>query len=56
MREVVLTEMEIDGQFYFASFGRDISLESKRAEGQIINEKNLSDSVINLAGYFLFVR
>ena len=38
--------MEIDGQFYFASFGRDIS-ESKRAEQQIINEKRLSDSIIN---------
>ena len=50
--EVVLTEMEIDGQFYFASFGRDIS-ESKKAEEQIINEKKLSDSVINsLPGIF----
>jgi PAS domain S-box-containing protein len=50
--EVVLTEMEIDGQFYFASFGRDIS-ESKRAEEQIINEKELSDSIINsLPGIF----
>ena len=29
--EVVLTKMEINGQYYFASFGRDIS-ESKRAE------------------------
>lgn len=44
--EVVLTEMEIDGKIYFASFGRDIS-ERKRAEEQIINEKNLSDSFIN---------
>jgi PAS domain S-box-containing protein len=44
--EVVLTEMEIDGIIYFASFGRDIS-ERKRAEEQIINEKNLSDSFIN---------
>ncbi len=50
--EVVLTEMEINGQFYFASFGRDIS-ESKRAEEQIINEKKLSDSIINsLPGIF----
>ena len=44
--EVVLTEMEIDGKIYFASFGRDIS-QRKRAEEQIINEKNLSDSFIN---------
>lgn len=50
--EVVLTEMEINGQFYFASFGRDIS-ESKKAEQQIINEKKLSDSIINsLPGIF----
>ena len=50
--EVVLTEMEIDGKIYFASFGRDIS-ESKRAEEQIINEKKLSDSIINsLPGIF----
>ena len=50
--EVVLTEMEINGQFYFASFGRDIS-ESKRAQQQIINEKKLSDSIINsLPGIF----
>jgi PAS domain S-box-containing protein len=50
--EVILAEMEIDGQFYFASFGRDIS-ESKRAEEQIINEKKLSDSIINsLPGIF----
>src|ERR1019366_432102 len=50
--EIVLAEMEIDGQFYFASFGRDIS-ESKRAEDQIINEKKLSDSIINsLPGIF----
>jgi PAS domain S-box-containing protein len=44
--EVVLTEMEIDGKLFFASFGRDIS-ERKRAEEQIINEKKLSDSIIN---------
>jgi PAS domain S-box-containing protein len=50
--EVILAEMEINGQFYFASFGRDIS-ESKRAEEQIINEKKLSDSIINsLPGIF----
>lgn len=50
--EVMLTKMEINGQFYFASFGRDIS-ESKRAEEQIINEKKLSDSIINsLPGIF----
>ena len=49
---VVLTEMEINGQIYFASFGRDIS-ESKRVEQQIINEKKLSDSIINsLPGIF----
>ena len=49
---VVLTEMELNGQYYFASFGRDIS-ESKRAEQQIINEKKLSDSIINsLPGIF----
>ena len=49
---VVLTKMEINGQFYFASFGWDIS-ESKRAEEQIINEKKLSDSIINsLPGIF----
>ena len=55
--EVLLAEMEIDGQLYFASFGRDIS-ESKRAEEQIINEKKLSDSIINsLPGiFYLFDR
>ena len=50
--EVVLTKMEINGQFYYASFGRDVS-ERKRAEEQIINEKKLSDSIINsLPGIF----
>ena len=44
--------MEIDGQYLYASFGRDIS-ESKRAKEQIINEKKLSDSIINsLPGIF----
>ncbi|MEO8412895.1 MAG: PAS domain S-box protein [Ginsengibacter sp.] len=50
--EVALTEMEIDGQVYFASFGRDIS-ERKKADERIINEKKLSDSIINsLPGIF----
>lgn len=50
--EVVLTEMEIDGKIYFASFGHDIS-ERKKAEQQILNEKDLSDSIINsLPGIF----
>ncbi len=50
--EIVLAEMEINGQFYFASFGRDIS-ESKKAEEQIFTEKKLSDSIINsLPGIF----
>ena len=50
--EVVLTELEIDDKIYFASFGRDIS-HRKRAEEQIMNEKELSDSIINsLPGIF----
>ncbi|MDQ2863898.1 MAG: PAS domain S-box protein, partial [Bacteroidota bacterium] len=50
--EVVLTEMEIDGEIYFASFGRDIS-GRKKAEQQILSEKQLSDSIINsLPGIF----
>jgi PAS domain S-box-containing protein len=50
--EVALTELEIDGKKYFASFGRDIS-QRKRAEKQILNEKELSDSIINsLPGIF----
>jgi len=50
--EVVLTEMEMDGKIYFASFGRDISAR-KKAEQQILNEKQLSDSIINsLPGIF----
>ena len=50
--EIVLSEMEIDGQYYFASFGRDIT-ESKRAKEQIITEKELSYSIINsLPGVF----
>ena len=50
--EVVLAEVEIEGQMYFASFGRDIS-ERKKAEQQILNERNLSDSIINsLPGIF----
>lgn len=53
--ETAIIEMSIDGQAYFASFGRDVSL-FKKAEEQIINEKNLSDSIINsLPGiFFLF--
>jgi PAS domain S-box-containing protein len=50
--EVALAKIEIDGQFYFSSFGQDIS-ESKRVEEQIMNEKKLSDSIINsLPGIF----
>jgi len=50
--EIVLSEMEIDGQYYFASFGRDIT-ESKKAKEQIITEKELSYSIINsLPGIF----
>lgn len=50
--EVALTELEIDGKKYFASFGRDIS-QRKRAEEQMMNEKELSDSIINsLPGIF----
>lgn len=50
--ELALTEMQIDGKTYFASFGRDIS-DYKKAEAQLKNEKNLSDSLINsLPGLF----
>src|SRR6185312_2060358 len=50
--ELTVTEMQIDGKTYFASFGRDIS-DYKKAEAQLKNEKNLSDSLINsLPGLF----
>lgn len=50
--EVVLTEVEIDGKTYFASFGHNIS-DRKKAEQQILDEKALSDSIINsLPGIF----
>ncbi|HEY5368054.1 MAG TPA: PAS domain S-box protein [Hanamia sp.] len=50
--ELTVTEMQIDGRTYFASFGRDIS-DYKMAEAQLKNEKNLSDSLINsLPGLF----
>lgn len=50
--ELTVTEMHIDGKIYFASFGRDIS-DYKKAEAQLKNEKNLSDSLINsLPGLF----
>jgi PAS domain S-box-containing protein len=50
--ELTITEMQIDGKTFFASFGRDIS-DYKKAEAQLKNEKNLSDSLINsLPGLF----
>jgi PAS domain S-box-containing protein len=50
--ELTVTEMQIGGKTYFASFGRDIS-DYKKAEAQLKNEKNLSDSLINsLPGLF----
>jgi len=50
--EVVLTEIQLDGEAYFASFGLDIS-NRKKTEEQIIHEKMLSDAVINsLPGAF----
>ena len=50
--ELTVTEMQIDGKTYFASFGRDIS-DYKKAEAQLKNAKNLSDSLINsLPGLF----
>lgn len=50
--ELTLTEMNIDGKNYFASFGRDIS-DYKKVEEQIKNEKKLSDTIINsLPGLF----
>jgi PAS domain S-box-containing protein len=50
--ELTITEMNIAGRNYFASFGRDIS-DYKKAEAQIKNEKKLSDSIINsLPGLF----
>lgn len=50
--ELTLTEMNIGGRNYFASFGRDIS-DYKKVEEQIKNEKKLSDSIINsLPGLF----
>ncbi len=50
--ELTVTEMQIEGKTFFASFGRDIS-DFKRAEAQLKNEKNLSDSLINsLPGLF----
>lgn len=53
--ELALTEMNIDGKAYFASFGRDVSA-YKKAEEQIKNEKELSDSIINsLPGLFYFL-
>lgn len=53
--ELTVTEMQIEGETYFASFGRDIS-DYKRAEAQLKNEKNLSDSLINsLPGLFYLI-
>lgn len=50
--ELTVTKMQIEGKTYFASFGRDIT-GYKKAEAQLKNEKNLSDSLINnLPGIF----
>lgn len=50
--ELTVTKMQMGGRTYFASFGRDIS-DYKKAEAQLKDEKNLSDSLINsLPGFF----